>query len=79
TINTMMSWIAQCDGRVMWCKGLAGTRKSSLMGTLHDLLIADIGGCSRLAAFICYDYIQYSNTSKLITSITYALAIFDDH
>ncbi|KAK0234412.1 hypothetical protein EDD85DRAFT_792463 [Armillaria nabsnona] len=78
TINTMVSWIAQCDGGMMWCKGLAGTGKSSLMETLHDLLTADIGGRSRLAAFIRYDHIQYSNASKLITSIAYALGMFDD-
>ncbi len=78
TINTMVSWIAQCDGGMMWCKGLAGTGKSSLMGTLHDLLTADIGGRSRLAAFIRYDHIQHSNASKLITSIAYSLGMFDD-
>ncbi len=69
--------IAQCDGKTMWCKGLAGTGKSSLMGTLHDLLTADIRGRSRLAAFVRYDHIEYSNASKLITSIAYALGTFD--
>ncbi|KAK0438268.1 hypothetical protein EV421DRAFT_1696396, partial [Armillaria borealis] len=77
-INTIISWIAQCNCRTMWCNGLAGMGKSSLMGTLHDLLTEDIGGHSRLAAFICYDHIQYSNASKLITSIAYALGMFDD-
>ncbi|KAK0200219.1 hypothetical protein DFS33DRAFT_1395744 [Desarmillaria ectypa] len=78
TINRMMSWIAQCNGGTMWCKGLAGTGKSSLMGTLHDLLTADIGGRSRLAVFVRYDRIEYSNASKLISSIAYALGMFDD-
>ncbi|SJL14650.1 uncharacterized protein ARMOST_18115 [Armillaria ostoyae] len=77
TINTIMSWIAQCNSGTMWCKGLAGTGKSSLMGTLHDLLIEDIGGRSRLAAFVCYDRIEYSKASKSITSIAYALGMFD--
>ncbi len=77
TINTMVSWIAKGNSEMMWCKGLAGTGKSSLMGTLHDLLTADIGGRSRLAAFVRYDHIQYSNASKLITSIAYALGTFD--
>ncbi|KAK0439725.1 uncharacterized protein EV420DRAFT_1769383 [Desarmillaria tabescens] len=76
TINKMISWISQCNGEMMWCKGLAGTGKSSLMGTLHDLL-TDMGGRSRLAAFIRYDRIEYSNASRLITSIAYALGIFD--
>ncbi len=47
------------------------------MGTLHDLLTADIGGRSRLAAFVRYDRIEYSNANKLITSIAYALGTFD--
>ncbi len=78
TINTIMSWISKCSGKMMWCKGLVGMGKSSLMGTLHDLLIADIGGHSWLAAFIRYDHIQYLNASKLITRIAYALGMFDD-
>ncbi|SJL17581.1 uncharacterized protein ARMOST_21133 [Armillaria ostoyae] len=78
TIKEMVSWIAQCDGGTMWCRGLAGTGKSSLMGTLHDLLTTDIGGRSRLAAFVRYDRIEYSKASKLITSIAYALGMFDD-
>ncbi|PBK66608.1 hypothetical protein ARMSODRAFT_1006001 [Armillaria solidipes] len=78
TIKEMVSWIAQCNGGTMWCRGLAGTGKSSLMGTLHDLLTTDIGGRSRLAAFVRYDRIEYSKASKLITSIAYALGMFDD-
>ncbi|KAK0488065.1 hypothetical protein EDD18DRAFT_1191984 [Armillaria luteobubalina] len=78
TINHIVSWIAQCDGKVMWCNGLAGTGKSSLMGMLHDLLTMDFGGWSRLVAFICYDRIEYSSASKLITTITYSLGMFND-
>ncbi|SJL00968.1 uncharacterized protein ARMOST_04282 [Armillaria ostoyae] len=78
TIKEMVSWIAQCNRMTMWCRGLAGTGKSSLMGTLHDLLTTDIGGRSRLAAFVRYDRIEYSKASKLITSIAYALGMFDD-
>ncbi|PBK88460.1 hypothetical protein ARMGADRAFT_1084414 [Armillaria gallica] len=77
TINTMVSWIAKHNSEMLWCKGLAGTGKSSLMETLHDLLTADIGGRSRLAAFVCYDRIEYSNANKLITNIAYALGTFD--
>ncbi len=78
TINAVVSWITQCNGGTMWCSGLAGTGKSSLMGTLHDLLVMDFGGRSRLAAFVRYDRIEYSEASKLITSIAYALGTFDD-
>ncbi len=79
TINMMVSWIAQCDSRTMWCKGLARTGKNSLMRTIHELLTTNIGGCSQLAAFIRYDRIEYSKASTLITSIAYALGMFDDH
>ncbi|KAK0473095.1 hypothetical protein IW261DRAFT_718766, partial [Armillaria novae-zelandiae] len=78
TINEMVSWIAQCDGKVMWCNGLAGTGKSSLMGTLHDLLTTNIGGRSRLAAFIRYDRLEYSRAGRLIPSIAYSLGMFDE-
>ncbi|KAK0474722.1 hypothetical protein EDD18DRAFT_1011474, partial [Armillaria luteobubalina] len=77
TINSILSWIAQCDGKVMWCNRLAETGKSLLMGTLHDLLTADFGGCSRLAAFIRYDCLEYLSASKLITTIAYSLGMFD--
>ncbi len=77
TINTMMSWISWCNSRTIWCKGLAGTGKSSLVGTLHDLLIVDMGGHSQLAVFICYNHIEYSKAGKLITSTAYALGMFD--
>ncbi|KAK0488069.1 hypothetical protein EDD18DRAFT_1191998 [Armillaria luteobubalina] len=78
TINHIVSWIAQCDGKVMWCNGLAGTGKSSLTGTLHDLLTTDFGGRSRLAAFIRYDRIEYRSATELITTIAYSLGMFDD-
>ncbi len=78
TINKIMSWISRCNGGMLWCKGLAGTGKSSLMGTLHDLLTVDIGGRSRLAAFIRYDRIEYRNASNLIANIAYALGMFND-
>ncbi|PBK68535.1 hypothetical protein ARMSODRAFT_1019665 [Armillaria solidipes] len=32
TINYLMDWIADCNGGMMWCSGLAGTGKSSLVG-----------------------------------------------
>ncbi len=78
TINTMVSWIAKCNGEMMWCNGMAGTGKSSLMGTLHDFLTAEMGGRSRLAAFVRYDRSMYTDASRLITSIAYGLGMFDD-
>ncbi|PBK66183.1 hypothetical protein ARMSODRAFT_372131 [Armillaria solidipes] len=77
TINYLMSWIADCEDSVLWCSGLAGTGKSSLVGTLHKLLGLHMGSHSRLAAFIRYDRTSYSNSSELITSIAYSLGMFD--
>ncbi|SJL09142.1 uncharacterized protein ARMOST_12518 [Armillaria ostoyae] len=77
TINYLMSWIVDCDDSVLWCSGLAGTGKSSLVGTLHKLLSFHMGSHSRLAAFIRYDRTEYRNSSGLITSIAYSLGMFD--
>ncbi|PBK66163.1 hypothetical protein ARMSODRAFT_371602 [Armillaria solidipes] len=77
TIKYLMSWITDCNDSVLWCSGLAGTGKSSLVSTLHDLLSFHMGSRSRLAAFIRYDRNLYSNSSELITSIAYSLGRFD--
>ncbi|SJL11654.1 uncharacterized protein ARMOST_15060 [Armillaria ostoyae] len=76
TINTLMAWIAKCDGGVLWCKGTSGSGKSSLMGTLYELAI-HASGRNRLGAFIRYDRIENSNSSRLIASIAYSLGMFD--
>ncbi|KAK0216889.1 hypothetical protein IW262DRAFT_1254509, partial [Armillaria fumosa] len=55
TINHLLTWIADCDGSILWCSGLAGTGKSLLIGTLHNILCFHLSSHSRLAAFICYD------------------------
>ncbi|KAK0430616.1 hypothetical protein EV421DRAFT_247582 [Armillaria borealis] len=76
TINTLMAWIAKCDGGVLWCKGTSGSGKSSLMGTLHELAM-HASGRNRLGAFIRYDRIENSDSSRLIASIAYSLGMFD--
>ncbi|PBK88973.1 hypothetical protein ARMGADRAFT_347556 [Armillaria gallica] len=76
TINDLMSWITQCSGGVLWCNGIAGTGKSSIVGTLHEFLTFHASECDRLAAFIRYDT-EYQNTSHLITSIAHSLGLFD--
>ncbi len=81
TINYLMSWITQCSGGVLWCNGIAGTGKSSIVGTLHELLTLHASERNRLAAFIRYDRsprTEYQNTSQLITSIAYSLGLFDN-
>ncbi|PBK88966.1 hypothetical protein ARMGADRAFT_1084071, partial [Armillaria gallica] len=77
-INDLMSWITQCSGGVLWCNGIAGTGKSSIVGTLHELLTLHASKRNRLAAFIRYDRTEYQNTSHLITSIAYSLGLFDN-
>ncbi len=77
TINSLVTWIAECNNGVLWCSGLAGTGKSSLVGTLHELLSSDMSNRSRLAAFIRYDRTSYRKSSELIPSIAYSLGMFD--
>ncbi len=77
TINYLMSWIAKCTGGMLWCSGLAGTGKSSLVGTLHEVLTVHVGRRNRLGAFIRYDRIVYSDASHFITRIAYSLGMYD--
>ncbi|KAG7441293.1 uncharacterized protein BT62DRAFT_955983 [Guyanagaster necrorhizus] len=77
-IDEVMTWIERCDGGTLWCKGMAGTGKSSLMGTLYEQLVIRSGSRSRLGAFIRCDRKEFSNSSKLITTIAYSLCMFDD-
>ncbi|KAK0215466.1 hypothetical protein IW262DRAFT_219188 [Armillaria fumosa] len=78
TIRYLMSWIADCSGGMMWCSGLAGAGKSSLAGTLHELLTVHAGERNRLGAFIRYDRIEYSEASCLIANIAYSLGMHDN-
>ncbi|KAK0477903.1 hypothetical protein IW261DRAFT_255144 [Armillaria novae-zelandiae] len=77
TINYLISWIAKCSPGMLWCTGLAGTGKSSLVGTLHEVLTVHAGKRNRLGAFIRYDRIVYSDASDLITKIAYSLGMYD--
>ncbi|PBK59540.1 hypothetical protein ARMSODRAFT_775903 [Armillaria solidipes] len=77
TIQYLLTRITDCDDSVLWCSGLAGTGKSSLVGSLHNRLCLDMSRRSHLAAFIRYDRTSYRDSSGLITSIAYSLAMFD--
>ncbi|KAK0495717.1 hypothetical protein EDD18DRAFT_1024515, partial [Armillaria luteobubalina] len=82
TINYLMSWIADCEDRVLWCSGLAGTGKSSLAGTLHDLLRlwSHVGPRPHLVAFFNCNQIAHSEyTKRLIMFIAHSLGMFDQH
>lgn len=77
-INDLIYWIAECRGGMLWCTGVAGTGKSSLMGTLCQVLGSEYAcGRNRLGSFIRYDRLEYTDSSSLITSIAYSLALFD--
>ncbi|PBK89109.1 hypothetical protein ARMGADRAFT_906649, partial [Armillaria gallica] len=77
TIQYLLMWIMDCDDSVLWCSGLAGTGKSSLVGTLHNCLCLDMSCHSHVAAFIRYDRTSYWDSSGLITFIAYSLAMFN--
>ncbi|KAK0442802.1 uncharacterized protein EV420DRAFT_1072271 [Desarmillaria tabescens] len=36
TIKYLLTWITELRGGMLWCSGLAGTGKSSIVGTLHE-------------------------------------------
>ncbi|SJL09166.1 uncharacterized protein ARMOST_12542 [Armillaria ostoyae] len=77
TINYLLTWIVEYDDGILWCSGLAGTGKSALVGTLHNLLCFHMSGRSHLAAFIRYDRTEYRYSSGFIMSIAYSLGMFD--
>lgn len=77
-INDVMYWITECRGGMLWYTGVAGSGKSSFMGTLCQVLSSEYAcGRNRLGSFIRYDRLEYTDSSKLIISITYSLALFD--
>ncbi|KAK0204319.1 hypothetical protein DFS33DRAFT_878783 [Desarmillaria ectypa] len=76
TINMLLSWIAKCDGGVLWCNGPSGSGKSSLMGTLSEIAL-HVCGRNRLGAFIRYDRVKNLDSSRLIASIAHSLGTFD--
>ncbi|PBK84337.1 hypothetical protein ARMGADRAFT_610783 [Armillaria gallica] len=53
TINALSAWIMECNDNVLWCSGLAGTGKSSVVGTLYDLLSFHMSNC-KLITSIAY-------------------------
>ncbi|KAK0229532.1 hypothetical protein EDD85DRAFT_131047 [Armillaria nabsnona] len=76
-INAIMTWIAECSGRIFLCYGMSGSGKTSLMCTLRELAI-HASGRNRLGAFISYNYMESSDSSTLFTTIAYSLATFDN-
>lgn len=77
TIQFITTWIVAGGEEVLRLKGLAGVGKSSLMGSIKDLALA-MGEHGRLGAFIRFDRTQMSDPSRMILSLAYKLAEFDD-
>jgi hypothetical protein len=76
TISLILSWIMECNGGILWLSGLAGTGKSSIMGSIVDHA-HDMDGRSHLGAFIRFDRVQMNDPSNFITSLAYHLGLFD--
>ncbi|KAK0493883.1 hypothetical protein EDD18DRAFT_395880 [Armillaria luteobubalina] len=72
-IKYLHTWIVTGLGNTLWCRGMAGTGKSSLMATLYgDLTSRAIIPCS-FAAFLRYDRNIPAESSSLISNIAYSL------
>ncbi|KAF5343278.1 hypothetical protein D9758_016316 [Tetrapyrgos nigripes] len=76
TVRRIMDWLMKGDEPIFWLFGVAGSGKSSLMGTLHNMF-GDMGFKSRLAAFIQFDRSDYNNAGMFIQTLAYQLAHFD--
>ncbi|KAF5369015.1 hypothetical protein D9758_002828 [Tetrapyrgos nigripes] len=76
TVRRIMDWVVKGKEPIFWLFGVAGSGKSSLMGTLHNMFV-DMGFKSRLAAFIRFDRNDYNNASMFIQTLAYKLAHFD--
>ncbi|KAK0430615.1 hypothetical protein EV421DRAFT_1857430 [Armillaria borealis] len=77
-LKDMMNWIERCNGYSLWCTGMAGTGKSSLMSTLRSRLASTDAGRSRLGCYIRYDRKVYTDLSQLVNTIAYSLCTFDN-
>ncbi|THU97980.1 hypothetical protein K435DRAFT_589840, partial [Dendrothele bispora CBS 962.96] len=68
TIRKIMNWMVLGEESIFWLFGVAGSGKSSLMGTLHNMFV-DMGFKSRLAAFIRFDRNYYNDASMFIRTL----------
>ncbi|ESK87630.1 nacht wd40 domain-containing protein [Moniliophthora roreri MCA 2997] len=75
-LEKVFEWIFCGEESILWISGVAGSGKSSLMGTLHNSL-ARLGFRSRLAAFIRFDRNDYNDAGSFVRSLAFRLACFD--
>lgn len=77
TLDTILRWIVNCVPQTLWLRGVVGTGKSTLMGSLYSL--ADgMGSQSRLGAYIRFDREKNNDPSEVVTTLAYQLGQFDD-
>ncbi|KAF5371750.1 hypothetical protein D9758_003465 [Tetrapyrgos nigripes] len=69
-------WTTQGKESVFWLYGVAGCGKSSLMGTMIEI-IQQMGTRSRLAAFIRFDRGVFDEARVVVRELAYQLALFD--
>ncbi|KDQ61258.1 hypothetical protein JAAARDRAFT_123999, partial [Jaapia argillacea MUCL 33604] len=76
-IVAVISWIAKQSNEIFWLRGLAGTGKSALASTIAEHCRA-MGEHGRLGAFIRFDRAEMNDPFRVIPTLAYKLASFDD-
>ncbi|KAI3608465.1 nacht and wd40 domain protein [Moniliophthora roreri] len=73
----LRKWAFEGEESVMWLSGIAGSGKSSLMGTLYTTA-RNMGHTSRLGAYIRFDRAEYTDPSVFVRELACQLAEFDE-
>jgi nucleoside-triphosphatase THEP1 len=76
-ISEIMSWVSSSNGELLWLNGKPGSGKSSLVSTIAHWA-RQMGEHSRLGAFLRFDSEMKDDSSRVITTLAYRLAEFDD-
>ena len=77
-LQEISTWIVECKSEILWLKGMAGSGKSTLASTIADHARAMGGDHGRLGAFIRFDRNEIYDASRVITTLAWCLASFDD-
>jgi NACHT domain len=72
-----MTWVSSSNGELLWLNGKPGSGKSSLMSTIAHWA-RQMGEHGRLGAFLRFDSEMMNDSSRVITTLAYRLAEFDD-
>ncbi|ESK86880.1 f-box and wd40 domain [Moniliophthora roreri MCA 2997] len=77
SLATIQEWALEGDQSILWLSGVAGSGKSSLMGTLYAMT-REMGHNNRLGAYIRFDRALYTDPRHFVRELAYQLAEFDD-